>query len=161
MHTRGVFFVFCARAPHAYMQQLGAYSCHGQGGHQAFFLSLRGELRTSQGQCADAYVNPNDPNANKDAASNKQRKIWLDPCHGMQGNQQWIAVPPPGDAKNLDGTVMLKHSSGMCMELVPEGGDSHNRVLGLTKACDGGNPNMLWKFKQFDYSKIEKVHHRL
>ena len=71
----------------------------------------------------------------------------------MQGNQHWIAVPIVGVT---DGTVMLKHAVGLCLEIVTS---AAGRKLELTKYCDPGNDGMRFKFAHFDYSKIENVNH--
>lgn len=56
----------------------GVYFCHGQGGNQAFMLTVAGEIRTSDDLCLDTWGDkvPSD--------------IYLQKCHNSQGNQQWV-----------------------------------------------------------------------
>jgi polypeptide N-acetylgalactosaminyltransferase len=123
-------------------QELGVYSCHNMGGNQNFFLTLRGELRTPSGLCVDAYPPP--------TQTNGKRKLFLDVCHGMQGNQHFIAVPIDGF---MDGTVLLKHANGRCLQLVA------SSSLKVDDVCNPDDRTMHWKFTKFDYSKLENVNH--
>lgn len=55
----------------------GVFYCHGQGGNQAFMLTVMNELRTNEDLCLDAWKDtlPADVNLQK--------------CHGGRGNQEW------------------------------------------------------------------------
>lgn len=69
------------------------------------------------------------------------KDVILYPCHGAKGNQQWI----------YNHTIhQIKHgTSGKCLEISP------NRDKLWMRICNPDNPNQMWKFENYDPSKLD------
>ena len=101
----------------------GVYYCHGQGGNQGFMYTTSRELRGDEDMCLDSFG---------DLPAN----IYLQKCHGSQGNQAWY--------HNDDGTIRHYEESGPnCLTSHAGGGAKTLKLM----ACDGSN-SQKWSWDE-------------
>eukprot|EP00041_Stephanoeca_diplocostata_P015523 m.296596 g.296596 ORF g.296596 m.296596 type:complete len:663 (-) comp20067_c0_seq2:700-2688(-) len=98
----------------------GVFYCHGQGGNQAFMLTVLNEIRTNEDLCLDAWKDtlPADVNLQK--------------CHGGRGNQEWAYE---------DGVIRQLRGSNRCLELFT--GSGGQKLLKLN-TCDPKKSTQKW-----------------
>lgn len=107
---------------------INAYTCHGKGGPQRFYLSKDNEIRRDM-KCLDyagGIGNAREPN-----------KIMEIICHGQKGNQYWT----------VDEDGLIHHESSLCIEVF------ENKQL-VMSVCDKKNIRQKWIWKINEKRKI-------
>lgn len=105
----------------------GVYFCHGQGGNQAFMLTIYGEIRTSDDLCLDAW------------GTKMPADVFLQKCHGNKGNQQWV-YKDGMFRQGGDGT------DAKCLEALMVGSQKQLKI----NTCSSGNVGQTWTWEGGD-----------